>query len=149
MIQVTKIVEWDMGHRVPNHKSKCRNPHGHRYRLEVTVTGDLNTQDGDSAQGMVIDFADVKRAMMTRVHDVLDHGYMVYEKDRIMREFFRANREEAFRMLVVPFVPTAENIARWCHAQLQDAFPPHVRVVNCRVFETPHSWADYQPDTPS
>jgi 6-pyruvoyltetrahydropterin/6-carboxytetrahydropterin synthase len=41
MTEVTKIVEWDMGHRVPNHKSKCRNPHGHRYRLEVTIGGPL------------------------------------------------------------------------------------------------------------
>ncbi len=146
MIQVTKIVEWDMGHRVPNHRSKCRNPHGHRYRLEVTVRGQLVKERGSSAQGMIIDFADVKQAMLERIHDVVDHGYMVYEDDDVMRSFFEENQSENFRVLVVPFVPTAENIAKWCYEQLQDAFPANVSIANCRIFETPNSWADYHPD---
>ncbi|MBI4225594.1 6-carboxytetrahydropterin synthase [Candidatus Roizmanbacteria bacterium] len=38
---ITKIIEFDMGHRIPNHKSQCRNLHGHRYKLEVNLEGDV------------------------------------------------------------------------------------------------------------
>ncbi len=146
MLEVTKIIEWDMGHRVPNHHSKCRNPHGHRYRLEVTVRGSVNSIKGTSSQGMVIDFADIKKALMGRIHDVLDHGYMVYEEDKVLLDFFEQNADEEFRMLIVPFVPTAENIAQWCYEQLADEFPEEMEIANCRIYETPNSWADFRPD---
>ena len=45
---VTKVIEIDMGHRVPNHKSKCKNLHGHRYRFEVAVNGELAAEQGSS-----------------------------------------------------------------------------------------------------
>ena len=79
MVSVTKVIEWDMGHRVPNHKHKCANPHGHRYRLELTVTGLVSEQKGSSSEGMVVDFSDIKKAMMDRIHEPLDHCFMAYE----------------------------------------------------------------------
>ncbi len=145
MIRISKVIEWDMGHRVPNHKSKCRNLHGHRYRLELTVTGELVQTNGASSEGMIIDFADLKQAMMESIHDVLDHGYMVCEQDKVMLDFFAENEDQNFRVIKVPFIPTSENIARWCYEQLEDSCPGGVRIVNCRVFETPNSWADYSP----
>ncbi|MFT5129377.1 MAG: 6-pyruvoyltetrahydropterin/6-carboxytetrahydropterin synthase [Rhodothermales bacterium] len=144
MISITKVVEWDMGHRVPNHKSKCRNPHGHRYRLELTIAGEVDTTAGASSEGMVVDFGDVKSVMMTRVHDVLDHGFMYYEHDPVMSGFF-ATCGESFQAIPVDFIPTAENLARWCGEQLHEAFGPGVIIENVRVFETPNSWADYRP----
>ena len=39
MHEATRRIEWDMGHRVPEHGGKCRTPHGHRYVAEVTVRG--------------------------------------------------------------------------------------------------------------
>jgi 6-pyruvoyltetrahydropterin/6-carboxytetrahydropterin synthase len=145
MIEVTKVIEWDMGHRVPNHKSKCRNPHGHRYRLELTVGGDLEAAAGNSSEGMVFDFGDIKKLMTQHVHDVIDHGFMIYEGDTIMRSFFSNCHDDEFCVLVVPFIPTAENISAWCYQQLRPHFPDSIEIVNVRVFETPNSWADYKP----
>jgi 6-pyruvoyltetrahydropterin/6-carboxytetrahydropterin synthase len=145
MIHVTKVVEWDMGHRVPNHKSKCRNPHGHRYRLELTVGGPLVEKPGDSSEGMVYDFGDLKGLMMTRVHDVLDHGFMVYQGDQVLTSFFKSCEDQDFRVLVVPFIPTAENLTQWCYEQLQPALPAGLSIFRVRLFETPNSWADYGP----
>jgi len=145
MIQVTRIIEWDMGHRVPNHKSKCRNPHGHRYRMELTISGDLIEAKGESSEGMVADFGDIKALMMTHIHDVVDHGFMIYEGDEVLRNFFTDNSDENFRVLVVPFIPTAENISAWCCAQITPHLPDGVDVVNVRVYETPNAWADCRP----
>ena len=59
---VTRIRRWvetDTGHRVPNHKSKCRHMHGHRYRWEAELEGDVVTLGGVSEEGMLMDFSDV------------------------------------------------------------------------------------------
>lgn len=143
MMHVTRTIEWDMGHRVPEHCSKCRNPHGHRYRLDLTVAGKIHEEPG-SAQGMVIDFAEIKRALSERVHDVLDHSFMVYEDDEAMAAFYREHPD--LRHVFVPYVPTAENICRWCYEQLREALPPSVSIVRLRIFETPNCWADYLPE---
>lgn len=142
-VEVTKVVEFDMGHRVPNHKSKCRNFHGHRYRLEVTLTGEVISTAGSSDEGMVCDFGDVKAVLMARVHDVLDHGFMYFEEDLQARTFFTITAPE-MRSLAVPFIPTAENLAAWCYEQLKGHFPSG-QLRRLRLYETPNSWADYQP----
>lgn len=144
MVEITKVIEWDMGHRVPNHKNKCRNPHGHRYRLEVTIKGEMNRKKGSSSEGMIYDFGDIKSLLLTEIHDVLDHNFMVYEGDAVLRNFFQ---QEAATMsfIMVSFIPTAENIVQWCGAKLMAALPAGLVVAKCRLFETPNSWADFIP----
>lgn len=146
---ITKIVEWDMGHRVPNHKSKCRNMHGHRYRAEITIGGELCDIAGDSSEGMVIDFGDIKQIMMEEVHDVLDHGFMHYSKDELCKTAFDAVKEHDQKIIVVPFIPTAENLAGWIwqkiEGRLEKDYNCMLHVIRVRLYETPNSWADYGP----
>lgn len=147
---VTKEVEFDMGHRVPNHKSKCRNPHGHRYRVKATIEGPLVTTEGSSDQGMVMDFGDIKSAMTTYIHDVYDHGFMIYEGDKELEWFFfpGSDAEETARqgwsVHKVPFIPTAENLAAFFYEILQTKLNDarnDVRVRYVEVYETPTSVA--------
>lgn len=143
MIEVTKTIEWDMGHRVPNHRNQCRNFHGHRYRLELTIAGDLDEAAGTSSEGMVIDFGDIKALMREHVHDALDHSFMAYEGDSLARRLLELDTSQ--RIIFVPFIPTAENIACWCYRQMRAAFPPHLTISRCRVYETPTSCATFTP----
>ena len=69
---IRRYVETDTGHRVPNHKSKCRHLHGHRYRFEAEIEGDVVTVTGVSDEGMLMDFSDISRVLMEHVHDVID-----------------------------------------------------------------------------
>ena len=147
MISITKVVEWDMGHRVPQHVNKCKNPHGHRYRLEASIAGDV-CQDSSSAEhGMVKDFYEVKQILRKKIHDVLDHNFMIYEGDALMHAFFSSEEAKDLAVTIVPFIPTVENIVMWCYTQLRDEFPPQMRIHKLRLYETPTSWADYWPDT--
>ena len=136
---VVKQIEWDMGHRVMNHASKCRNMHGHRYKVEIALEGNLIAKAGDSSEGMVIDFSEVKRIAMEYVHDVLDHGFMIWEKDEVLMKFFDENKE--FKKIVVPFTSTAENMAKWIFEQLDDKFKDiyktGLRLKWVRLWETP------------
>ena len=78
---IRRYVETDTGHRVPNHKSNCRHLHGHRYRFEAEIEGDVVTVEGVSDEGMLMDFSDISAILMEHVHDVIDHAFVVYEGD--------------------------------------------------------------------
>ena len=144
--RVRRWVETDTGHRIPNHKSKCKHMHGHRYRWEAVVEGDVVTEEGVTETGMVIDFSSLSKILMDRIHDIVDHAFIVFEEDHQAREALDLLGEN-HRTLVVPFVPTAENLAKWAFDQIQ----PHIvteygnelRLVEFHVRETPKSWASW------
>ena len=87
-MKIVKIIQWDMGHRVMNHRSVCKGLHGHRYKAEICVEGDIVNETGVSEEGMVVDFADIKRIANSFIHDKLDHAFMVWDKDVELLDFF-------------------------------------------------------------
>lgn len=146
---ITKDIEWDAGHRVMAHGSKCRNPHGHRYRLEVTCGGEIVDEPGAPDDGMLVDFGDLKRLMTELVHDKLDHGFICQEGDPLYAFLEDASlaidRDRPWHLIEFPYAPTAENIARWCWDQLEGpierCFRDGLRLVSVKVWETPTSTA--------
>ncbi len=142
-MQITTRLEFDAGHRIPNHKSQCRNLHGHRYALEITLSGDVITQE-ISENGMVMDFSDVKRIARESVVDVWDHAFLVYEKDAEVLNFL--NTLPNHKTVIFPSVPTAENMAaeafKILKSQYQDIYGNHLKLDRVRLYETPNSWAD-------
>ncbi len=146
--RIRRYVETDTGHRVPNHKSKCRHMHGHRYRFEAEIEGDTVTESGVSEEGMLMDFSDVSAILMEHVHDVVDHAFVVYEDDIHARKACEA-MGEGHRTVVVPFIPTAENLAKWAFEQVEPhistAYGNRLRLVAMHVRETPKSTASWIP----
>ena len=142
-MQITTRLEFDAGHRIPNHKSQCRNLHGHRYALEITLSGDIITQE-TSENGMVMDFSDVKKIARESVVDVWDHAFLVYAKDAEVLNFL--NSLPNHKTVVFPSVPTAENMAAQAFKilknQYQDTYGNHLKLARVRLYETPNSWAD-------
>lgn len=145
---IRRWVESDSGHRVPNHKSKCRHMHGHRYRWEAEVEGDVVTQSGVSEEGMLIDFSDISRILTEKIHDIVDHAFIVYEGDEEARQALNMMGNE-HRTVVVPFIPTAENLAQWAYQQvaphIKTAYGNRLRLAAMHVRETPKSWATWRP----
>lgn len=140
---VTKEIEIDMGHRVPNHKSKCRNLHGHRYKIEVGVDGNVITEKGSSDEGMVIDFGDLKEVMMQTIDAKYDHSFTIYEDDAF-RPTFNDFVTQGQKIHFVPFVPTAENLAKHWFEELEYELKDRkIQIEYIRVWETPTSTAYY------
>ncbi len=141
---IRRYVETDTGHRVPNHKSKCRHMHGHRYRFEAEIEGDVVDVEGVSEQGMLIDFSDVSQILNEHIHDIIDHAFVVYDKDEVLLEMFKS-LPPAHRIVKVPFIPTAENLAKWAFEQvsphIKTAYGNKLRLTAMHVRETPKSWA--------
>jgi 6-pyruvoyltetrahydropterin/6-carboxytetrahydropterin synthase len=143
-MEITTRLEFDAGHRIPNHKSQCRNLHGHRYVIEITLGGDIIKNDETSENGMVMDFSDVKRIARESIVDVWDHAFLVYKDDQVVLSFL--NTLPNHKTVVFESVPTAENMAaeafRILKNQYRDVYGNHLTLVRVRLYETPNSWAD-------
>lgn len=145
-VKVSKEIQFDAGHRVPNHRSKCRNPHGHRYRVIVSCIGSIVEEAGASDEGMLIDFSDLKILMTNLIHDPLDHGFIVWEQDQTLLAALFGGAVN-WKIIAFPYIPTAENIAIWCWEQLdppiKDYFRGNLTLSSIEVWETPTSKAAY------
>lgn len=128
-----------MGHRLMRHLGRCQFPHGHTYAAAVTVEGPLN-DGGGSSHGMVVDFRDLD-SLVKAIIEKWDHAFMLEQDDPFVDALarFRENVNGGTKVVVVPWTPTAENIAR-CLFDTVRATGRHC--VKVRVDEGPRSWAE-------
>ena len=123
MFEVTVEDTFAAGHYLRNYKGKCENPHGHNYRVRVTLAG----RELDQA-GLLLDFKDLKRVMKP-VIDYLDHRMM--------------NDLEPFTTLN----PSAENLAKYFFDQTNERLKQHtngrVEIKRVPIWETDTSIATY------
>lgn len=144
MISVTRALHFDAGHRIPDHASQCRNLHGHRYTLEITLEGEVSEQAGASDSGMVMDFSEVKAIAKALIVDRWDHAFLVYRDDQAVRTFLESLPDH--KTVVLDRIPTAENLARIAFDTLSEAyqssFGRHLVLRRVRLYETPNCWAD-------
>ncbi|GAB2906681.1 6-carboxytetrahydropterin synthase QueD [Paraburkholderia jirisanensis] len=148
MLTITRKLEFDAGHRIPDHRSQCRNLHGHRYVLEITLQGDVVETEGASDRGMVMDFADVKLLAMEHLVNLWDHAFIVYSGDTQVRGFLESM--PGHKTVVLDRVPTVENLARAAFEILSNVYDAHygvnLRLQRVRLYETPNCWADVGRD---
>jgi 6-pyruvoyltetrahydropterin/6-carboxytetrahydropterin synthase len=141
---ITRRLEFDAGHRIPQHASQCRHLHGHRYAIEITLSGDIICTEGAAGQGMVMDFSDVKNIANAVLVSQWDHAFLVYQGDHAVVEFLASLPEH--KTVVLPVVPTAENLAaeafRILDVAYLDTYGNHLLLQRVRLYETPNNWAD-------
>ena len=141
---ITRRLEFDAGHRIPHHASQCRHLHGHRSAIEITLSGEIICTEGAAEQGMVMDFSDVKNIANAVLIQYWDHAFLVYQGDHAVVEFLATLPEH--KTVVLPVVPTAENLAaeafRLLDAAYRDTYGNQLRLHRVRLYETPNNWAD-------
>lgn len=141
---ITRRLEFDAGHRIPDHKSQCRHLHGHRYAIEISLAGEIIRRDGDAANGMVMDFSDVKTLANKHLVDAWDHAFLVYSGDTAVVQFLQSLPDH--KTVLLDCIPTAENLAqlafRILDAVYRDTYGNHLHLQQVRLYETPNCWAD-------
>lgn len=141
---ITRRLEFDAGHRIPDHASQCRHLHGHRYAIEITLAGEVIDKAGDAANGMVMDFSEVKTLAKQHVVDAWDHAFLVFSGDRPVVEFLQS--VPGHKTVILDRIPTAENLARLAFQLLdtayRDTYGNQLRLHRVRLYETPNCWAD-------
>lgn len=129
---------FDAAHFLKDYQGKCRNLHGHRWRVVAEIQGETLTQDRQT-RGMLVDFGELKELLKT-LCDGLDHSF-IYEEGSLRPTTLAALQEEGFRMAPVPFRPTAEEFARYFYEEITKRGYAVHRV---EVYETPNNCAAYE-----
>ncbi len=129
---------FDSAHFLSGYHGKCANLHGHHWIVEVTIAK-IDLQTEGEKRGMVVDFSELKQAVRELADD-FDHA-LIYEEKTLQRATIEALLAEGFRLIAVPFRPTAEHFARHFYETLQKNGLP-VRTVT--VYETPDNCASFE-----
>ena len=134
MIRISKEFNWEMGHRLMHHNGLCINPHGHSYRMRVIIDGEKDEN------GILLDYYELEQIVNDVIKD-FDHCFVVNEKDKVMREFLEKND---FRVIVLPFDATAENLCDVFSDLLQQKFSyqNNIKMFTIRIYETQFVYAE-------
>ena len=143
-MQITRRLEFDAGHRIPDHQSQCRHLHGHRYAVEITLSGNIVLASGQSVNGMIMDFSEIKSLAKQHLVDAWDHAFLAYQGDAPVVSFLATLSDH--KTVLLDVVPTVENLAVIAFAKLRgvylDTYGNHLRLEHLRLYETPNCWAD-------
>lgn len=129
---------FDSAHFLKGYDGKCSNLHGHCWRVVMWTAASELEKEGQT-RGMIMDFSDLKAALK-RLCDDYDHC-LICEKDSLLPSTMTALKEEGFRVVEVPFRPTAENFAHCFYDSLKAQGLPVSRV---EVYETEKNCAAYE-----
>tara|TARA_B110000977_G_scaffold58168_1_gene79101 strand:+ start:4855 stop:5289 length:435 start_codon:yes stop_codon:yes gene_type:complete len=137
-IRVSKEFAFETAHALDMHDSKCRNIHGHSYKLTVTVIGDVNSDNSKSDVGMVIDFTDLKNIVNEQVVDKLDHALILKSDSR-----FRGIEANNDKTIYVDYHPTCENLLIEIVALISTKLPNGIILVYAKMNETANSYSEW------
>lgn len=147
-ITIVKEFSWSMAHMLANHKGKCKNIHGHTYKMEVELkrNGEINLIDapGTTEHGMVMEFDDVKTIIKETIVDLLDHAFLYWNDstDDLEHDIARLLIKHERKVININYRPTAENLAKDFLEKLQNEFLPYsLNVVSVKLWESPSSFA--------
>ena len=138
MYKLKTNASFDSAHFLAGYQGKCANIHGHHRVVEVTISGD-ELQETGTQRGMLIDFGDMKKAVRA-LTDIYDHA-LIYESGSLRIKTVDALLEEGFRLIEIPYRPTAENFARMFFQKLKEQ---GLHAESVTVYETPDNCAVYE-----
>lgn len=141
-IRITKQFNFETGHALYGYDGKCRNVHGHSYKLSVTVIGTPITATDHVKLGMVIDFGDLKKIVKEDIVDVFDHA-TVFNRNTPHIELAKDLKDRGHNVILVNYQPTSENMVIDFADKIRARLPENVRLHSVRLQETETSFAEW------
>ena len=141
-IRITKQFSFETGHALYGYDGKCRNVHGHSYKLFVTVIGKPISEVNHVKLGMVIDFSDLKKIVKDKIVDIFDHA-TVFNKNTPHVELAKELSDRGHNVLLVDYQPTSEMmIIDFAHV-INAELPSHIQLHSLKLQETDSSYAEW------
>ncbi|MEW7289603.1 6-pyruvoyl trahydropterin synthase family protein [Aquimarina sp. 2304DJ70-9] len=141
-IRITKQFSFETGHALYGYDGKCRNVHGHSYKLSVTVIGSPITDTSHVKLGMVIDFGDLKKIVKEDIEDVFDHA-TVFNKNTPHIELAKELQERGHNVILVDYQPTSENMVIDFAKKIKARLPENIKLHSLKLQETETSYAEW------
>ncbi|PTM09069.1 MAG: 6-carboxytetrahydropterin synthase QueD [Bacteroidetes bacterium] len=141
-IRITKQFSFETGHALYGYDGKCKNVHGHSYRLYVTVIGKPISDNSNVKFGMVIDFGDLKKIVKEEIVDVFDHA-TVFNKNTPHVELAKELKDRDHNVLLVDYQPTSEMMVIDFASKIKKRLPINIELFSLKLQETATSFAEW------
>lgn len=141
-IRITKQFSFETGHALYGYDGKCKNVHGHSYKLSVTVIGIPISDTTNVKFGMVIDFSDLKKIVREEIVDVFDHA-TVFNKNTPHVELAKELEKRGHNVLLVDYQPTSEMMVIDFSKKIKTRLPENIKLHSLKLQETETSFAEW------
>ena len=142
VIRLTKEFSFEAAHALEGYDGRCREIHGHSYRLYITIKGEPESDPESPKYGMVMDFGELKRIVNEQIIDRLDHSFMMRrtpDAEQIVAELGSHFR----RVVLTDYQPTTENLLSDFAERLLGALPDEVELCKLKLHETATSFGEW------
>ena len=141
-IRITKEFSFETGHALYGYDGKCKNVHGHSYKLSVTVIGVPISDRSHVKFGMVIDFSDLKKIVKEEIVDHFDHA-TVFNQTTPHIELANELINRGHHVILVDYQPTSENMVVDFAQKIKDRLPKNIELHSLKLQETETSYAQW------
>ena len=141
-IRITKQFSFETGHALYGYDGKCKNVHGHSYKLSVTVIGKPITDSSHVKYGMVIDFTDLKKIVKEEIVDLFDHA-TVFNQNTPHIELAKELSTRGHHVILVDYQPTSENMVVDFAQKINNRLPNQIQLHSLKLQETESSFAEW------
>lgn len=141
-IRITKQFGFETGHALYGYDGKCKNVHGHSYKLSVTVIGSPIDDRSNVKYGMVIDFTDLKKIVKEEVVDQFDHA-TVFNETTPHVELAKELISRGHHVILVDYQPTSENMVVDFSKRISSRLPENIVLFSLKLQETESSFAEW------
>lgn len=141
-VRITKQFTFETGHALYGYDGKCKNVHGHSYKLSVTVIGSPISDASHVKFGMVIDFGDLKKIVKEEIVDPFDHA-TVFNKNTPHLELARELQDRGHDVILADYQPTSENMVIDFASRIKSRLPGNIKLHSLRLRETETAYAEW------
>lgn len=141
-IRITKQFSFETGHALYGYDGKCKNVHGHSYKLSVTVIGQPIADRTNVKFGMVIDFSDLKKIVKEEIVDHFDHA-TVFNETTPHIELANELKTRGHHVILVDYQPTSENMVVDFAQKIKNRLPDSIKLHSLKLQETDSSFAEW------
>ena len=141
-IRITKQFTFETAHALYGYDGKCKNIHGHSYKLDVTVIGEPISDTNHVKCGMVIDFGDLKQIVKKEVVDVWDHA-IILNKNTPHIELAKQLEASGNNVVLVNYQPTSEKMIEDFAQRISTQLPEGMQLFSLKLRETETAFAEW------
>lgn len=142
MIRITKIFTFETAHILYGYDGKCKNVHGHSYKLFVSIKGKPIDNINDCKNGMVIDFGDLKKIVNEEIVNQWDHAVML-NANSPHKDLGKDLESQGHKVIFCNYQPTCENMLYDIAEKIKKRLPRQVELAYLKLHETENSYGEW------
>ena len=141
-IRITKEFTFETGHALYGHDGKCKNIHGHSYKLSVTVLGKPVLDSNNPKFGMIMDFSDLKKIVKEEIVDRFDHA-TIFNKNTPHIKLANNLKSLGHNVVLVDYQPTSEMLVTDFADKIKNRLPKNIKLFSLKLRETASCYAEW------